>query len=417
MAVIDNQKPYNLARISDRDGDLSKRWYVDFYVWDIFRQEKVRKFDYEINRLKRDPKLKGNPDAIRKAMWKRAYEIKSAIDKKLKTGYHIDSTPKSKEVFEAEEITGETALIRAISILFEQKKINTDSDKSASAYQTHINLTSSWLKQTNFSLVPVRLLNYKIAKSYVDWYQKRINPKTGEPITNVSYNKQLIHWKGFFNHLVDIEVLSRSPARKIKPLPEIKTHNVPYQDHQMGPIMERLNSEDPQLALICKSMYYCFIRRNELRFARIRDIEGNKWRIPGKIFYDGRTRKVSKNGKNQVVIIPDPLKILLLDYGLNDYPGDYFIFGRNGTPSEKATGRDNFTTRYRRLIIEFFNMNKGESLYSWKHTGVCKLYLKFKDIEMIRKHCRHSIVTTTMIYLRDLGLFEDNELEEGFPVL
>lgn len=417
MAVIDNKKPYNLARISDRDGDLSKRWYVDFYVWDIFKQEKVRKFDYEINSLKRDPKLKANPDALRKAMWKRAYEIKAVIDKKLKRGYCIDSTPRSEDVFEPEELTAETALIRAIPIFFNRKKIDTDSEKTEAAYRTHINLTGAWLKTTNYSLIPLKLINYNIGRSYMDWYQKRINPKTGESVSNSSYNRQLIHWKCFFNHLVDTEIITRNPIRSIKQLPEIKTQNVPYQDHQVKPIMDRLQSEDPQLALICKVMYYCFIRRNELRFARIRDIEGNKWRIPGKIFYDGRTRKVSKNGKNQVVIIPDALKELLEKSGVLDYPGDYFIFGRNGIPSEKATGRDNFTTRYKRTILDFFKLNKGESLYSWKHTGVCKLYRKFKDVEMIRKHCRHSIITTTMIYLRDLGLFEDNELEEGFPTL
>lgn len=416
MGTVPKNTQYNLARISDRNGDLTKRWYIDFYIWDVYKNEKVRKFDRTINQLKRDPKYKDQPEELRKAMWKKAREIKTTIDKALKSGWFIDSYPKPKERIQVQEITANTALSIAVKTFFNQKKENTDSEKSAAAYTTHINLTTKWMSKSGCALVPLSAVDYSMAKGYMDWYQQRINEKTGEKISNTSYNKQLIHWKSFFNDLVDTEVIRKNPIKKLKSLPELHTSNMPYSDELASEVMAILDAEDFQLKMIAQAMYYCFIRRNELRFTKVKDIQGSQWRIQGKIIYKGKTIKVSKNGQSQVVAIPKVFKKQLENTDWLNSPREYFLFGRGGHPSPEPVGRDNFTTRYSKLIVKPLNLN-GHTLYAFKHTGVCKLYRKFKDIEMIRRQCRHTEITTTMNYLRELAMFDENEIEEGFPEL
>jgi integrase len=54
-------------------------------------------------------------------------------------------------------------------------------------------------------------------------------------------------------------------------------------------------------------------------------------------------------------------------------------------------------------------------LYGFKHTGVIALYLATRDIKLIQAQCRHKDISTTDIYLRDLGLFLDQDALDIFP--
>jgi hypothetical protein len=103
-----------------------------------------------------------------------------------------------------------------------------------------------------------------------------------------------------------------------------------------------------------------------------------------------------------------------LDNNVFNYPPDYFIFGLNGKPSQAPTGIGYFTKKYKN-VLNHFNMEGGQSLYSWKHTAACKLYMKFKDPKMIQEHFRHAEFKTTFIYMRNLGLFNQSELQNEYP--
>ncbi len=56
-------------------------------------------------------------------------------------------------------------------------------------------------------------------------------------------------------------------------------------------------------------------------------------------------------------------------------------------------------------------------LYGWKHTGVIALYQATKDVKLIQRQCRHSSLDQTDKYLRDLGLFLNDEQLSDFPAL
>ena len=73
--------PYKKCMIRDRNGDLSKRWYVEFYVWDIATERLVRKTDYSFNRF---------PTA--KERYQEAAKIKAALDAALEKGSYIDTS-------------------------------------------------------------------------------------------------------------------------------------------------------------------------------------------------------------------------------------------------------------------------------------------------------------------------------------
>lgn len=408
---------YTLSKIKDRGGDLSKRWYVEFYIYDVFYDKKVRVQDTSFNHIKSAPEHRANPERIKKALYKAADNLAKLIDANLLNGGFRDSTPDNSTYYITYKLQDQTALVKAIEVIFREKEEISKSKKSKAAFRSFRNITHQWLSETQLLMLPINRLNYTTAKWYMDWYKARPNPRTGKPISNAAYNGQLMRWRSFFNELVTRDILKKNYCRKVPYLKVLESGHIPYTDDKVKIITQKLNEENPQLMLFCSCIYYMFIRITELRLAQVKNIRGNKWQIPGKIEYEGEEIKVSKNGYNEHVIIPAHFRRSLEQSGILTYPDEYFIFGRKGIPSEKPAGSNFWNMLYKKLVLNPLGITTGETLYSWKHTGICRLYMKFRDIEMIRKACRHRDIKTTIIYLRNLGMFDNDELEQGFPEL
>jgi len=41
--------PFKKARLNDCEGNLTKRWYIEFYAWDVQQKKLIRKRFYEVN--------------------------------------------------------------------------------------------------------------------------------------------------------------------------------------------------------------------------------------------------------------------------------------------------------------------------------------------------------------------------------
>jgi integrase len=69
---------------------------------------------------------------------------------------------------------------------------------------------------------------------------------------------------------------------------------------------------------------------------------------------------------------------------------------------------NHITTRHSKFTKQLqFDQQKG--LYSWKHTGVCAAYYATgKDVYALMRQLRHKELTTTMIYLKSLGLIQND---------
>lgn len=147
-------------------------------------------------------------------------------------------------------------------------------------------------------------------------------------------------------------------------------------------------------------MYYTFIRRTELARVRIGDIDlVNKTIII----------REAKNDVQESVVIPVGLEPILKEMNIEHYPEHFFLFGRHLYPSENIyVNVDHISARHNKFCRQL-NFDKKKTLYSWKATGVCTAYYATgKDVYSIMRQCRHRDLTTTMIYLRSLGLIQND---------
>jgi integrase len=396
---VNNQRqiyPYKLCEIRDRGGDLGKRWYVEFYVYDIATHKLVRKQDYSINTHKTS-----------KARMMAAMKIKQVVDARLQSGGHIDSAAVA-DVPQKKSLPVIRNIKEAVQWVQLQKKSIT-SDRTKQAYNSYVNVISEWSDIHGMQKTPLHRIATDHLHAFLDWLVQE------RKVSNTTRNNYLIHIKSTFNFLVERKILLESPAKGIKPLKEkISREHVPYSDKQASEIKCWCQEKDRALLLVIALEYYCFLRPAEIRLLQVKNFVRNKLYVPAEILHEGQKYRVSKNGKSGYVVIPQPLQAMIEQQNILNHPDDFFIFSKNLAPGPDPVGINYIRNRYQRVLAEL-KISGGQTLYSWKHTGVIKLYQAIKDPKKIMEQCRHHSMEVTLIYLRDLGLFENEELENNFP--
>ncbi len=175
-------------------------------------------------------------------------------------------------------------------------------------------------------------------------------------------------------------------------------------------LMREFDKHDKQLAMVCRFEYYCGLRPGyEVRFLKVRDIDFRKGY--------GRVRVCIENSKGSArreVTVPDVFLDYLIEEGINKYPGDYYVFSRNGQPGEIKLGKNNFRFRFNDFRTKL-KLPYEYKLYSWKHTGAVTLAEEGEKTINIRDHLGHTSIQTTENYLKRHGFHDTKIIRKKFP--
>jgi integrase len=166
------------------------------------------------------------------------------------------------------------------------------------------------------------------------------------------------------------------------------------------------SSGETQFFVFVQMLYYTCARPVELCRLRISDIRENT------ILFRSEN---SKNKKAQHVMIPPQLQVVIEQSGLRSFPPNYFVFSATGKPGAKQIGEKHFYKRQVALLKKLGYNDAPYTLYSYKHTAVCQMYMAGIDIKSIQAQCRHSDIKQTDTYLKDLGLIRNDEVMNQFP--
>lgn len=172
-------------------------------------------------------------------------------------------------------------------------------------------------------------------------------------------------------------------------------------------LKRHLSQNDRQLYYFTQFVYYCFIRRSELTRLKIENID-----------WTNRTiiipSNVSKNKKQESVVIPDSFIPILEEMGLKPMPSGWYIFGRKLKPgAQQYINYNHISTRHNE-ISKSLGIDGEKGLYSWKHSGACALYYALSgDIYSLMRQLRHSDLKTTQIYLKSLGLIDNTAVRSA----
>ncbi|PKV50195.1 site-specific recombinase XerD [Aquimarina sp. MAR_2010_214] len=368
--------------------------YIMYYVWDVQKNDLVRKRLYIPKKYKSDEEeLAFAKDRIKE------------INKLLVEGYHIDRKKVSRDIGENENTSTQTifSVREAVNRFIEIKKAKKLYKRGIGFYSNTLERFLNWLEGRGVDNVWVGELDYQLIQEYFFYLlsHRKNSAKT--------YNNTLGVLKTFYNLCLKQEwVEGKNPFDKIEKLPNnYGSKNKPFTDKQIADIKEYTLENDPYLWKIICFVYYSFMRPSEIRRLKVQDIDLEK----DLIWVSGET---SKTKKRDVLPIVPGLKRVILEMNLENYSSDDYLFSANQAPSSIKMG-ENYTGKHFRKVKDHFEFGSDYTLYGFKHTAVVNWYQKEKDIRKIQKMCRHSSMLMTERYLKSLGLLDDKNAVSELP--
>jgi len=388
MGIVKNEYPniilpYKAAKLNDKSNDLKKEWYIEFWAWSFSENKLIRKRLTTINSLKTIEERKIY-----------ASNVIKDLNKALEAGYHFDKLKieKQKAVEHVNKIVNHISITEYLLDAVEQNK-NRYNGRSYDDIK-------SMVKKFNEFIIEAKLnhLGFSdLEKKHCLSYQKSLVTKD---YSGKTINCRMSTISTLYNEGIENEIVTKNPFLGIKRMKEVKTGiNKALNATEIEKIKVLLIDNHPDVWLACMMMFYCFLRPNEIRQLKLKNIL-----LDNKKIYVGSI--VSKNKKSFQLDMPEPLVNLIKNYINDESDKDKYLITGKGVPDFKMCGRNTLRDKYER-IIESLKLDSDLTFYSWKHTGVVKAYQSGIDIKSIQLHGRWHSIDMMDKYLKSLGLIEN----------
>ena len=369
---------FKKARLFDAGGDLSQRWYVFYFYRSPDTGNFVRFRQWISSKI-----LTGS------GRRDEAHRVINSLNKKLAQGYNPYANKEKKY----------STLILAMDFFLSIKE-NICRKRTYHTYSSIVNKFKEFLEEKKMERMMLADFNYYHAQDFMDWTMSKGANK------NRTHNNRLTAMRTIFNVLIKREWVLFNPFDKIEMLEEEDPLIQSFSIDDLILMQEDLPAYDYNLYACACLIFYCFIRPQELSRLRICDFHLKKRMIiiPG---------SASKNKKQEVVSIPDPLVPILvnLDFG---FPQDYFVFSKKlqRGPVEYAPTR--MAEAWKRFADQ---VGIDKNIYSLKHTGVGMAIESGINVRDLQLQLRHYSLEMTQIYLDKFNRRPSDKLSSMFPDL
>lgn len=222
--------------------------------------------------------------------------------------------------------------------------------------------------------------------------------------TTAKTRNNYLNWlMSLCNWMVGSGYLDRNPALTISKLREKEKFRKVISKKDMSNLSSYLIERDKNYLLACYILYYTMIRPNEMSYLRIQDFNLKDQTV----FV---SHEYSKNRKDAVVTVPKKVIMLMVELGVFDYPGHYFLFGKKFMPSEKQESGKIFRDRWLQ-VRKALGFPSEYQFYSLKDTGITDA-IDSVGLTITKDQARHSNVATTNKYVRKEQMSGHSELKD-----
>lgn len=367
---------YKLAKLNDRDSDISKTWYVYF----SYRNPESNKFQLFQHYI--SSKL-----LTKKARYEKANELIDELNAKLQKGWNPFSN----------ELRTLTTVSEVVQRFYEVKESELRR-RTILTYKSMIKLFQDWLIEKSLNRIAIENFTFIHAIEFMDMlkYKKKVSNRT--------YNNYLITMRTIFNWLQQREYVVFNVFKRINVLQEEEPELIGFDESELRAIRTVLPYRNKRLWMIAQLIFYCFMRPQEIVRLKHKDIN---IRI-GRIIINGNQ---SKNKKTQVVELP---KAFLDQIDPEDWvgkPNDY-IFSRKFMPGNKEILPIRIAEAWQKFARE---MGIDKPIYGLKHTGVGMAFDSGINPRDLQIHIRHASLDETMKYLNRFRMVTSERLKNEFP--
>ena len=367
--------PFELGKIFPANLDISKRWYIEYKVWHHGQGELVsRRMMGNINRIhNKEERLKA------------ARFIRDEINALLKEGHTIGQKETVKTLFKHLSIPD------ALEAAFEIKKgsIREGTWKDYVAMQKNL---KKHLKQRGWLKEKIGKLTTSMVEDFLDELIKtRANKTRNNNLTNIRALLRLINRRE--------KIWTEIPGLDIPMLATTTNKHTVFSRAQLQENKKTcLEIGEEYLWLFCQFIFYTLARPGELRMLKVEHLD----MLDDRIYIPGEN---AKGRSGDWIDMYPPLKDLIIEHNLHKAPKNQYVFSSDQKPGTNPVGKNYFYKRHVKLL-EKVGLDSSEmdyTMYSYKHSGCCHLYIAKVDLLSIQRQCRHKSPEQTMKYLRDLG--------------
>jgi integrase len=236
---------------------------------------------------------------------------------------------------------------------------------------------------------------------------------SADPWSNNTYNSKKSYLGSFFSLLTEEDIIESNPVLKIKSKPKSKNKRFGvFTKEERDLLFNYLHQNSYTISVICKTIYYSYIRFSEIERLTVEDFN----LITKKIRVDADKAKTQNDKLDRYVSIRTPLADTLTEYlSRFDSEPTWYMFGKDKKPSAIKIGKGwqiNFTEAITHLRSEHPKLFKGTNLtpYALKHSGVShfiedniKTSSHLTLLKFVKDQCRHSDFAETETYWQQLG--------------
>jgi integrase len=391
--LIKGKKPTVIPKGSTLEKEWAKNvWYINY----SFNNKQYRVKE-NMNRLK-DPKEKA----------KQAELILESIKNDLKNGYNPEKPAEFLEILMQNQININDAVIKYLDELSEYARPKTvKSYRSKLRYLVEVfdkktikSFTSSDLQK----YISDKIKNSSNARIFVEGrYIELKNPIPWTPNTVRSAKGvfgTFFQWCISNKYYDNENPMKLVDKKKIRSEVEAAPRNKPFNEEDNATIMTYLDVHDKMTAFFCRFIYYTCLRPGEISQLRLCNIDLTNRQISIPLRINKNTKKLEV----EKIKIEDNLYEELKSLYIEKYPLEYYLCSKD----EKIVGQYPIGSNviYKRLnkTLKLLGLdNKGYNLYSFKHFSNIQRYNSGWKILEIMKANRHSSITMTEKYMKDIN--------------
>ncbi|GEM_PF-962973 len=390
---ITQEERYRLPVLKTRNGDLSKRWYVEYYAWQKSLNNGqgglVRRLFYCPAKHK---------TAVDRKRWSK--DVIRRIKQLFDDGFYIvDESSNDKA---ATDVNAPSAPPRPLTFLEAVDSMVKIRESGAYRPRTGETYRNAYRRFADFlsSVGQTSLLLENITTKHIYQFSDYI---IQERKLSSRYRNNLIEdLSTLFKDLVEREYLVKNPAAPLPDLPvQASRRNLAFTPVQREELEQYLQKHDGKLYAFTRFIYQSFLRPIELTRLQVRDIDFEQNRI---ICHSSVAKGGSKKQYTEYIALTNSMLALLENMNLGKYPGTHYLFGYDLEPSRLPEVRNRISARHQKALIGAGLYNGELTMYSWKHTGVVNAWKAGASIEWLQRHLRHSDLKDTVVYLKSLGL-------------
>lgn len=286
-----------------------------------------------------------------------------------------------------------TPINKACDLWVESKKDRTKNNNSISTYR----VTATWFKAHFEALGEVSRPIDKLTS--IEITEALMTAKQAKGWNNTTFNNEKQTLIGMFIWLQKNEYIKENLIKgKIDKLKEKKYKHTWYDKDTKDRVKKQLIEDDEMLVYhVMEFTYYILIRsKTELMKLKACDIDRTLKRVRYTAELDKEDTEAFRDYEPEFDMVLDAINF-------DAIPKNFFIFGKNGEPSEYKCHKDLFAVRWR-PVRDKLGLPDKYTIYGMKHTRIVHELMKNTDGNDISYMARHNDPKSTKAYMRDYDL-------------